>query len=182
LAILLEASAHKPGNVNVVTDFEKTRYEHFLASAVAVAPSLEYGARRGIAVSEGRINVAEVGVGKIIKDCVVETASWQHGGNTLLGTAILLSPMAVAAGMCYEDASIAVDGLRKNLKIVTSSTTPKDAVDVYDAIEIANSISVTVIEAAYKDLIEYGVVPPGVTTGTCWQTFDRFNRLGDFRS
>ena len=31
LAILLEASAHKPGNVSVVTDFENTRYEHFLS-------------------------------------------------------------------------------------------------------------------------------------------------------
>ena len=70
LAILLEAGAHKPGNVSVVTDFENTRYEHFLASAVAAASSLETAARRGIAVSEGKIDVAKVGVGKIIKNCV----------------------------------------------------------------------------------------------------------------
>lgn len=38
LAVLFEASAHKPGNVSVVTNFENTRYEHFLASAVAAAP------------------------------------------------------------------------------------------------------------------------------------------------
>lgn len=138
LAILLEASAHKPGNVNVVTDFENTRYEHFLASAVAIAPSLESGARKGIAVSEGKIEIAEVGVGKIIRNSVTETESWQHGGNTLLGTIILLSPMAVAAGMVFRDAGFAVGDLRKNLKLVTSSTTPKDAVDVYDAIQIAN--------------------------------------------
>jgi len=138
LAILLEASAHKPGNVNVVTDFENTRYEHFLASAVAVAPSLKSGARKGIAVSDGKIDIAEVGVGKIIKNCVTETASWQHGGNTLLGTIILLSPMAVAAGMVFKNEGFAVGNLRENLKLVTSSTTPKDAVDVYDAIEIAN--------------------------------------------
>jgi triphosphoribosyl-dephospho-CoA synthase len=137
LAILLEASAHKPGNVNVVTDFENTRYEHFLASAVAVAPPLESGARRGIAVSEGETDFAKVGVGKIIKNCVTETAVWQHGGNTLLGTIILLSPMAVAAGMVFKDAGLAVGDLRRNMRLVTSSTTPKDAVDVYDAIEIA---------------------------------------------
>ena len=138
LAILLEASAHKPGNVNVVTDFEKTRYEHFLASAVAVTPSLESGARRGIAVSEGKIDVAEVGVGKIIKYCVVDIAAWQHGGNTLLGTIILFSPIAVAAGMSSRNECLDPSELRGNLKLVTSSTTPRDAVDVYDAIEIAS--------------------------------------------
>jgi len=138
LAILLEASAHKPGNVSVVTDFENTRFEHFLASAVAAASSLETGARRGIAVSEGKIDVTEVGVGKIIRNCIVDIAAWQHGGNTLLGTIILLSPIAVAAGMVFKDAGFAVRDLRRNLKLVTTSTTPKDAVDVYDAIEIAS--------------------------------------------
>ncbi len=138
LAILLEVSAHKPGNVNVVTDFENTRYEHFLASSVAIGPSLEFGARKGISVADGRIDIAEVGVGKIIKKSVVEAASWQHGGNTLLGTIILLSPIAVATGMISKHTGFAVGDLRKNLKLITSSTTPKDAVNVYDAIEIAN--------------------------------------------
>ncbi|NLB75256.1 MAG: fumarate hydratase, partial [Crenarchaeota archaeon] len=31
LAIILEVSADKPGNVNLVVDFEGTRIEHFLA-------------------------------------------------------------------------------------------------------------------------------------------------------
>jgi len=138
LAILLEASAHKPGNVNVVTDFENTRYEHFLASAVAVAPSLESGARQGIAVFEGRVDVADVGVGTIIKNCVTEIASWQHGGNTLLGTIILLAPMSVAAGMAMNNAVLTASDLRRSLKLVAESTTPKDAVDLYEAIEAAN--------------------------------------------
>jgi triphosphoribosyl-dephospho-CoA synthase len=138
LAILLEASAHKPGNVNVVTDFENTRYEHFLASAVAAAPSLESGARRGIAVSEERVDIADVGVGKIIKNCVTEIALWQHGGNTLLGTVILLSPMSVAAGMTMKNTVFTESDLRRSLKLVTESTTPRDAVDLYEAIEVAN--------------------------------------------
>lgn len=135
---MLEASAHKPGNVSVVTDFENTRYEHFLASAVAAASSLETAARRGIAVSEGKIDVAEVGVGKIIKTCVVDIAAWQHGGNTLLGTIILLSPIAVAAGMSTRNECLDPSELRGNLKLVSQSTRPQDAVNVYDAIEIAN--------------------------------------------
>ncbi|MCW4055912.1 MAG: triphosphoribosyl-dephospho-CoA synthase, partial [Candidatus Bathyarchaeota archaeon] len=47
LAILLEVSADKPGNVNRTASFRSTRYEHFLASAVAVGPSFELAAERG---------------------------------------------------------------------------------------------------------------------------------------
>ncbi|MGD0496428.1 MAG: triphosphoribosyl-dephospho-CoA synthase [Candidatus Bathyarchaeia archaeon] len=138
LAILLEASAHKPGNVSVVTNFEKTRYEHFLASAVAASTSFESAAERGIAVSEDRIDPSDVGVGQFIKRCMADINAWQHGGNTLLGTVILLSPMAVAAGMTMSRERFDVPALRKNLKLVVESTTAKDAADVYEAIKIAN--------------------------------------------
>jgi len=136
LAILLEASAHKPGNVSVVTNFENTRYEHFLASAVAARPSLEYAAERGIAVHERKIPAADVGVGQIIKDCVADIDLGQHGGNTLLGTVILLAPIAVAAGMTPSQDDVETN-LRKNMKTVTQSTTPEDAVNVYEAMKIA---------------------------------------------
>lgn len=138
LAILLEASAHKPGNVSVVTNFENTRYEHFLASAVATAASFERAAERGILVSDGKIQLTEVGVGHIIKECVTDIDAWQHGGNTLLGTVILFVPMAVAAGMVLSEGTLEVQTLRKSLRHVVTSTTPQDAVDVYEAIRIAN--------------------------------------------
>jgi len=137
LAILLEASAHKPGNVSVVTNFEKTRYEHFLASAVAASSSFESATERGIAVSEDRIDPSDVGVGRLIRSCVTDINAWQHGGNTLLGTVILLSPMAVAAGMTTRREHFDPSSLRKNLKLVVELTTPEDAVDVYEAIRIA---------------------------------------------
>ncbi len=137
LAILLEASAHKPGNVSVVTNFESTRYEHFLASAVAARPSLEYAAKQGIAVHERKTRVADVGAGHIIKDCVADIDSWQHGGNTLLGTVILLVPIAIAAGMTPNEDRFETSKLRKNVKLVIESTTPEDAVSVYEAMKIA---------------------------------------------
>jgi triphosphoribosyl-dephospho-CoA synthase len=137
LAIHLEASAHKPGNVSVVTNFESTRYEHFLASAVAARPSFEYAAEQGAAVSKGRISLGGVGIGQIIKNCVADINAWQHGGNTLLGTVILLSPIAVAAGMTALDGDVEIPRLRENVKLVVESTTPEDAVNVYEAIKIA---------------------------------------------
>jgi triphosphoribosyl-dephospho-CoA synthase len=138
LAILLEVSAHKPGNVSVVTNFEKTFYDHFLASAIAAASSFESAAERGISVSEGKIGVADVGLGQLIKTCIADINAWQHGGNTLLGAVILLSPIAVAAGMTSAVGDFDVQRLRRNLKQVVESTTPRDAVNVYSAIEIAN--------------------------------------------
>jgi len=137
LAVLLEASAHKPGNVSVVTNFESTRYEHFLASAVAARSSFEHAAEQGVAVSKGKISLADVGIGQIIKNCVTDINAWQHGGNTLLGTVILLSPIAVAAGMTVAENDIEIPKLRENIKLVVESTTPKDAVNVYEAIKIA---------------------------------------------
>jgi triphosphoribosyl-dephospho-CoA synthase len=140
LAILFEVSADKPGNVNLVVGFEGTRYEHFLASAVAAGSYFELAAERGIEVSQGKLNVSNVGLGRIIKDCVADVNAWQHGGNTLLGTIILLSPIAVAAGITptKREHIFEIPKLRENLKRVVESTTPDDAVNIYEAIKIAN--------------------------------------------
>jgi triphosphoribosyl-dephospho-CoA synthase len=139
LAILLEASANKPGNVNRTNGFERTRYEHFLASAVAMSPSFEIAAKRGIAVSQGKLCVSDIRLGQVMRNCVLNVNAWQHGGNTLLGTTILLSPIAVAAGITSAKEEIfEIPELRENLRLVVESTTPEDAVNVYEAIRIAN--------------------------------------------
>jgi len=136
-AILLEVSAYpKPGNVHRTADFDGTRYEHFLASTVAVAPSFRYAAEQGVRVSDQNFSI-NVAVGKIIKDAVRDMASWQHGGNTLLGSIILLTPMAVSAGMTLAQGKFSIARLRRNLRSVVESTTAEDAVNLYDAINIA---------------------------------------------
>jgi triphosphoribosyl-dephospho-CoA synthase len=139
LAILFEVSADKPGNVNLVVGFEGTRHEHFLASAVAATPYFELAAERGIAFSRGEIPVSNVGVGRIIKDCVADVNAWQRGGNTLVGTVILLAPIAVAAGITPTKGEYVfeISKLRENLRLVAESTTPEDAVNVYEAIKVA---------------------------------------------
>jgi len=138
LAILLEAAAPKPGNVSVANNFEKTCYTHFLASAVAASSSFETAAEKGISVSQGKIGLADVGLGLLIKNCIADINAWQHGGNTLLGAVMLLSPIAVAAGMTSKTANPNLQQLRKNLKLIIESTTSKDAVNIYAAIDMAN--------------------------------------------
>ena len=119
-------------------DFLETRYEHFLASAVAVAPHIRKAARRGARVSKGNLTLDRINVGEIIRDSVFDVAAWQSDKNTLLGSLTLLAPIAVAAGLTMaEDQSFSVDGLRRNLKIIVEATTPKDAVSFYDAVAIA---------------------------------------------
>ncbi|UCE96285.1 MAG: triphosphoribosyl-dephospho-CoA synthase [Candidatus Bathyarchaeota archaeon] len=140
LAILLEVSAEKPGNVNRTESFRNTRYEHFLASAVAANQGLAKATQRGIMVAEGKIELKSIGIGEIVKEIEENINSWQHGGNTLLGTILLLTPMAVAAGMTLitHKKRFSVTKLREDMKLVVKSTTPQDAVAVYEAINVAN--------------------------------------------
>jgi triphosphoribosyl-dephospho-CoA synthase len=139
LAMLLEVSANKPGNVTFATGFEGTRVEHFVASAVAARVWFEEAANRGIAVLEKKLDVNHVKVGQIIKECVADINAWQKGGNTLLGTVMLLAPVAVAAGMLQTRTNFGFDllRLRENLKLVVESTTAEDAVYLYEAIDAA---------------------------------------------
>jgi triphosphoribosyl-dephospho-CoA synthase len=139
LAVLLEVSAYpKPGNVHRTADFQGTRYEHFLASAIAVRPHFRHAAQRGVLyVHQGKAGLDRVGVGNIVKEAVVDVTSWQHDGNTVLGSIILLVPIAVAAGMTLAEREFSIQGLRRNLKSVVEATTPEDAVNLYEAINVA---------------------------------------------
>jgi len=137
LAILFEVSGYpKPGNVHRTADFQGTTFEHYLASAVAITPSFRRAAEQGIKVSRDEIESSEVGIGNVIKDGVDRMLGSQRGGNTLLGAIIILAPMAAAAGMTGNSFSLLK--LREKIKVVVESTTPEDAVAVYDAIALVN--------------------------------------------
>ena len=140
LAILLEVSADKPGNVNFVVGFEGTHAEHFLASAIAAGPSFQEAAYRGISVSEKKLELSKVGLGELIRYGVKDISEWQKGGNTLLGTIMLFAPLAVAAGMTPTKSDFVFDfsALRKNIDLAIKATTAQDSVHVYEAIDIAN--------------------------------------------
>ena len=139
LAIILEVSADKPGNVNLVVDFEGTRIEHFLASSIAAGPSFQDAAYRGIEIAEGKRKIEDAGLGDLIRWGIADIDQWQRGGNTLLGTIMLFAPIAVAAGMTPTTDNFKMDFsvLRKNMDAVIKASTAQDAVAVYEAIEIA---------------------------------------------
>ncbi len=116
LACLLEVSAPKPGNVSPGQHFHDTRYEDFLASAVAIGPA--------IAAAECRT------LGQTIRAAVEATARWTRS-NTNLGIILLLGPLARAALRSNGEA------LRPALSAVLGETTVDDAQQVYAAIRHA---------------------------------------------
>ena len=115
LACLLEVSAPKPGNVSPERHFHDTRYEDFLASAVAIGPALSDAGRQPL--------------GRVIRRAVEDTLRWTRS-NTNLGIVLLLAPLARAA--------LAEGGtLRQRLSRILTETTVDDAADVYIAIRRA---------------------------------------------
>jgi triphosphoribosyl-dephospho-CoA synthase len=137
---MLEVSSQKPGNVSFTSSFEKTRVEHFLASAVAAGPTFQEAAYLGTSVAEKKLNIGKVGLGELIKDCALDVNAWQKGGNTILGTVMLFVPIAVAAGITpmKEDYSLDFSVLRKEIDLVVKSTSAWDSVHLYQAVGIAS--------------------------------------------
>ncbi len=123
LALLLEVSAYpKPGNVDRTHDFIDTRYEHFIASSVALYPILRETAARGSSNGPG--------VGELIRRGVEESVAWQSGGNTHFGALLLFVPLAMAAGACerYE-----MEKLKRKAMEIMLNTSMADAIEVYTA-------------------------------------------------
>jgi triphosphoribosyl-dephospho-CoA synthase len=115
LACLLEVSAPKPGNVSPGRHFHDTRYEDFLASAVAIGPALAAAGSRPL--------------GATIFAAVDATSRWARS-NTNLGIILLLAPLARAAR--HGDSA-----LREQVREVLAETTVADAAEVYAAIRRA---------------------------------------------
>jgi triphosphoribosyl-dephospho-CoA synthase len=140
LACLLEVSAPKPGNVSPGRHFADTRYEDFLASAVAIGAALGSAGSRPL--------------GATIRLAVEETARWTRS-NTNLGIVLLLAPLAraaVTAGAVLSepgDAGQPIDScdlrsadsklqrLRTAVAAAVEATTVADAREVYAAIRLA---------------------------------------------
>ena len=115
LACLLEVSAPKPGNVSPDRHFHDTRYEDFLASAVAIGPALA--------------DAGKVPLGATVRRAVDDTLQWTRS-NTNLGIVLLLAPLARAA--LAKGSS-----LRDRVGRVLAETTVADAQEVYIAIRRA---------------------------------------------
>ena len=122
MAAMLEASAPKPGNVSPFYSKGKTRFEHFIASASAIAPVM------------GRIATGEFSLGQGIFHAVNRSMSVQKGGNVHLGVILLFAPISSAAGVSE---SLDLASLRREIADVIASADHHDTVYVFNAIKYA---------------------------------------------
>jgi len=141
LAATLEVSGWpKPGNVHRTRDYSDTRYEHFLVGSVSLGTSVELAALKGFMVAKNRLDISKIGIGKIIKKAIFDIKKSHKGGNTHLGICLLFIPLATAAAKTYiEIGNFSLNILQNNIRKVIRSTTPRDAISVYEAISLVSS-------------------------------------------
>ncbi len=153
LAMALEVSATpKPGNIDRTHDFDDTRYEHFIASAISVYPVMHDAAN-------GRHSF-----GKLLNMAVAESNRWQKGGNTHFGAFLLLIPLAMSSGkLLSSNKNIVADDVFKTAFEIVQSTGTNDAVDFYRCFQSAG-VRVKDVEEldlqnseAIEDLKEKGI-------------------------
>jgi len=142
LASILEVSGWpKPGNVHRTRNHIDARYEQFLAGAIALAPSIELSALKGIMVAKGKLDISRIGIGKLIKMAVTDVSKSHNNGNTHLGICLLFIPLSTASAKSYiEEKCFTEKGIMHNIREIIQSTKPIDTIKVYEAIEMVSSI------------------------------------------
>ena len=142
LAILLEASSPKPGNVNRNIGFSDTDYRHFLASASMMGKGLYMGATRGAALAQGEITPSEIRIGDLIHQCALDTFTGINRRNTILGTILLYTPLVVASSATVtENQFFSVEALTEWLKRITEKTSVEDTLSLYKTFHLIRSKS-----------------------------------------
>lgn len=134
IASVLEVSGHpKPGNVHRTQNFSDMVFEDFLLSGIAIGKTMEKTAKKGYDLRKNPEKWENIGLGNLILEAVTETDRWV-ANNTNLGIVMLLTPICAAAG-AIENFNDFKDIIHKMMM----STTPQDAVHLYQAINIADA-------------------------------------------
>jgi triphosphoribosyl-dephospho-CoA synthase len=134
LALLLEASAPKPGNVNRNARFSDTDYRHFLTSASMMSRGLQMCAAQGVKIGTNELSPSEAGLGELIEICVADSLNGLNNRNTILGSILLYVPLTVSmAASLVNKLSFAVQDVERWLTIIIQNTTVNDTLGLYRA-------------------------------------------------
>jgi triphosphoribosyl-dephospho-CoA synthase len=108
-------------------------FEDFLISGIVVGDVMKKAAEKGAKYKDKPDSLYKIGLGELIKEAVEETNKW-IANNTNLGIIMLLTPLSAAAGMTDNFLK-----LRDNIDKIMRATTSKDALNLYDSINIADA-------------------------------------------
>jgi triphosphoribosyl-dephospho-CoA synthase len=126
MAMVLEVTAYpKPGNVDRCHDYEGTRLEHFLASAVFARPALERAAS------------GEGGLGEVFREAVRLTTG-HRGGNTHFGAFILLVPLLRGGDIPGAIRAVRASTMEDALEFYRAFSETKVRVLPDDPLDVAN--------------------------------------------
>lgn len=139
VASILEVSSKKPGNVSPEYNFSDTKYEDFLAGSIVIREGIEEAAKRGFLYGTKKISLKDIKIGDLIKKCILDVKKSHSGGNTHLGTLLLMVPISAAVGMCISEKNFNENKLKINVKRIIENSTLEDSLNFYDAIKIANA-------------------------------------------
>ena len=132
----LEVSAYpKPGNVHRLIDHEDTWFEDFIITSNVFTYWLYRGAVRGYYKRYNRYTIGDLIYG-IVADSMLMTG----GGNTCLGSSLLLTPLSLSIGELFsEKKQVDINDLvRKACSIVEKHSTVHDTIMFYKAIRKAS--------------------------------------------
>lgn len=129
IASCLEVSGYpKPGNVHRTRDYDDMVFEDFLISGIVIGDVI-----KELADNADENNLSSLELGKHILEAVCETDKW-IANNTNLGIVMLVVPISAAAAISNDFSEI-----RENIVKIMASSTVDDAVNLYDAINIADA-------------------------------------------
>ncbi len=139
-SIALEVAGYpKPGNVHRLRDFSDTMFEDFLITATIVEHHVFRALLRGCKLTRGFS--LKILIGDLIESSVKESKRVSGGGNTCLGSALLLYPLAVACGYvaCINKGVLEASSIARSARdLVYKYSTVLDSVHFYNAVRAAS--------------------------------------------
>lgn len=133
IASVLEVSGYpKPGNVHRNRDFDDMVFEDFLISGVVIGEAMEKAAISALTAKQ-KDDFSKLSIGKYILEAVKETDKW-IANNTNLGIMMMCIPIACSAAISNN-----FNELQDNIGLLMDNTTVEDAVNLYDAISLADA-------------------------------------------
>ena len=130
IASVLEVSGWpKPGNVHRTRNFDDMVFQDFAISAVVIGSTMEEVASQAKEIDD----LSKAELGRYIFQAVNETNRWIET-NTNLGIMMMCIPIAAAASI-----SDSFDEIQENVGRLMDATTVEDAVNLYDAINVADA-------------------------------------------
>ncbi len=139
-AVLEVAGYPKPGNVHRLRDFSDIWFEDFLVSSYIILLNNLKALKRGYNYDKENRGEIKYSIGDLIYDSLTRSMNIHGGGNTCLGIALILHPLAYTTGLLLKEGEEpkARRIATSTPKILKENTTPHDTVMFYMAVRKAN--------------------------------------------